>query len=77
VSVTDGSGRLTFALSADGQPVSAALWRNVGGFPAGAPYRSVGVQPMPGPVCDRATAGPGEAAVVPASGVSEWRLEIR
>jgi hypothetical protein len=77
VSVIDGSDRLTFALTADGQPVSAALWRNLGGFPAGAPYRSVGVEPMLGRVFDLATAGPGDAAAVPASGVCEWRLEIR
>jgi hypothetical protein len=74
--VTDGPDRLTLSLSASGQPVSVALWRNLGGFPAGRPYRSIGVEPMLGRVFDVATAGAGDAAVVPGSGVCEWRLEV-
>lgn len=73
VTVEDGAA-LTFTLTAPGQPVSVALWRNLGGWPAEAPYRSVGVEPMLGRVFDLAEAGPGDAAVVPASGVLEWRL---
>jgi hypothetical protein len=76
VAVVDGPDRLTFTLTADGQPVSTALWRNLGGFPQPSPYRSIGVEPMLGRVFDLASAGPGDAAVVPASGVCEWRLEI-
>jgi hypothetical protein len=76
VVVADGPDRLAFTLSAPGQPVSTALWRNLGGFPQPAPYRSIGVEPMLGRVFDRAEAGPGDAAVVPASGVCEWRLTI-
>jgi len=74
--VVDG-GELTFALRAAGQPVSMALWRNLGGFPQPEPYRSVGVEPMLGRVFDLAAAGPGDAATVPASGVCEWRLVVR
>jgi hypothetical protein len=74
--VVDGPDRLTFTLSAEGQPVSVALWRNLGGFPQPSPYRSIGVEPMLGRVFDLAEAGPGDAAEVPASGVCEWRLEI-
>jgi hypothetical protein len=77
VSVCDGPDELTFALSADSQPVSTALWRNLGGFPQPNPYRSIGVEPMLGRVFDLASAGPGDAAVVPASGVCEWRLIVR
>jgi hypothetical protein len=76
VTVTDGPDRLRFTLSAPDQPVSVALWRNLGGFPQPAPYRSIGVEPMLGRVFDLAEAGPGDAAEVPASGVCEWRLEI-
>jgi hypothetical protein len=39
-------------------------------------YRSIGVEPMLGRVFDRALAGPGDAAVVPASGFCEWRLRV-
>ena len=35
--VHDQADRLSLALEADGQPVSIALWRNLGGFPAGTP----------------------------------------
>jgi len=68
---------LTFSLLAHGQPVSTALWRNLGAFPPSDPYRSIGVEPMLGRVFDLAEAGPGDAAVVPASGTCEWRLVIR
>lgn len=77
VTVVDGSDALSFALSAPaGVPVSLALWRNLGGFPAGAPYRSVGVEPMLGAVFDLAAGGPGDAAVVPDSGEIRWELQI-
>lgn len=74
--VVDGD-ELTFALYAEGQPVSMALWRNLGGFPRPEPYRSIGVEPMLGRVFDLAEAAPGDAATVPASGVCEWRLVVR
>jgi hypothetical protein len=75
VSVIDGS-TLSFALEAPGQPVSVALWRNLGGWPDPEPYRSIGVEPMLGRVFDRDQAGPGDAAVVPESGFCEWRLTV-
>ncbi|MCM4077563.1 hypothetical protein [Paractinoplanes hotanensis] len=40
------------------------------------PYRSIGVEPMLGRVFDLAEAGPGDAAVVPPSGVCEWTLTV-
>jgi hypothetical protein len=75
VTVRDGSS-LTFSLTAPGQPVSVALWRNLRGWPADDPYRSIGVEPMLGRVFDLAEAGPDDAAVVPASGVLAWRLTV-
>ncbi|MFC9694178.1 hypothetical protein ACFTSF_36875 [Kribbella sp. NPDC056951] len=72
--VRDRGTALTTNLSCPGQPVSTALWRNLAGFPEGAPYRSLGVEPMLGRVFDLAEAGPGDAAVVPASGELAWRL---
>ncbi|MEU4604491.1 hypothetical protein AB0F43_16040 [Kribbella sp. NPDC023972] len=76
VSVEDRGAVLTLQLSCPGQPVSTALWRNQAGFPIGAPYRSLGVEPMLGRVVDLAEAGPGDAAVVPASGELTWRLTV-
>jgi hypothetical protein len=72
----DRGAELAMTLSCPGQPVSTALWRNQGGFPADAPYRSLGVEPMLGRVFDLATAGPDDAAVVPDSGELSWRLTL-
>ncbi|MFJ9539055.1 hypothetical protein ACIRPX_17540 [Streptomyces sp. NPDC101225] len=77
--VHDGEDRLSFTLDVlgeDAQPLSIALWRNLGGFPDPAPYRSTGVEPMLGRVFDLAEAGPGDAAEVPASGEARWRLTV-
>jgi hypothetical protein len=58
-------------------PASVALWRNLGGFPDGRPYRSIGVEPMLGSVFDLAEAKePGDAVTVPAGGSVDWELEI-
>ena len=75
-SVVDGVLELVFSLDCPGQPTSVALWRNLGGFPSDAPYRSLGVEPMLGRVFDLAEAGPGDAAVVPESGELTWRLVV-
>jgi hypothetical protein len=74
--VHDGTDRLALALEADGQPLSVAVWRNLGGFPAETPYRSTGVEPMLGRVFDLADAGPEDAAQVPATGRLRWRLTL-
>jgi hypothetical protein len=76
VRVIDGVDALEMQLEVDAQPASVALWRNLGGFPEGAPYRSIGVEPMLGATFDLSRAGPGDAAVVPASGEVTWRLTI-
>lgn len=76
VSVRDRGAELTMALSCPSQPISTAIWRNHGGFPADAPYRSLGVEPMLGRVFDLAEACLGHAAVVPASGELTWQLTL-
>jgi hypothetical protein len=74
VRVADGQ-RLQLSLGTD-QPTSVALWRNLAGWPADQPYRSIGVEPMLGATFDLATAGPGDAVTVPASGSVTWDLEL-
>jgi len=74
--VRDGPDRLRLTVAADGQPASVALWRNLRGFPAGHPYRSIGVEPMLGRVFDVAQARAGDCAVTPAAGEVRWRLTI-
>src|SRR5258706_476769 len=72
--VADGADRLAFDLECDGQPVSTALWRNLRGWPAPAPYRSIGVEPMLGAAFDVSEDAP--VAVVPAAGELAWRLTV-
>lgn len=77
VTVVDGAHRLRMELLCESElPRSVALWRNLGGFPESAPYRSIGVEPMLGRVFDLADAGPEDAVTVPASGVVEWQLRV-
>jgi hypothetical protein len=77
VRVEDQADLLDLRLEAPaGVPVGTALWRNLGGFPENAPYRSVGVEPMLGAVFDLAEAAPGEAATVPSTGELTWRLVV-
>lgn len=77
VDIVDGDRCLTMRVDADLDiPVSVSIWRNLGGFPAGTPYRSVGVEPMLGRVFDLATAGDGDAVVVPGSGEVDWILRL-
>lgn len=72
--VVDGHDRLHVAVEAEGQPTAIALWRNLGGYPADQPYRSIGVEPMLGRVFDLDEAGEGDCAVTPRSGVVTWQL---
>jgi hypothetical protein len=63
VSAADGPDLLTLTVEAQRQPVSVALWRNLGGFPQPQPYRSIGVEPMLGRVFDIADAADAADAV--------------
>jgi hypothetical protein len=74
--VVDGLDRLSFHLDCAGQPRSTALWRNLRGWPAPDPYRSIGVEPMLGAVFNADRAGADDLAVVPASGKVTWRLTV-
>ncbi len=73
--VVDGSDRLDLRLEVEGLPASIAIWRNLGGFPEDAPYRSIGIEPMLGKVFDLAEAVAEDDAVkVPEAGFVEWKL---
>jgi hypothetical protein len=92
VRVADGPDVLRLRLESADQPRSTALWRNLGGWPEPAPYRSIGVEPMLGAVFDLAEADPTpgaadpardaavvparDAAVVPADGEVRWELTV-
>lgn len=75
IRVVDGDHQLDLLVECAGQPVSIALWRNLRGWPADDPYRSIGVEPMLGCTFDRDdTTRP--VAIVPGSGVVRWRLTL-
>jgi hypothetical protein len=63
-------------------PCSLLVWRNLGGWPAGAPYRSVGIEPMVGrtttvpPMAARSDAQVAGAARIPVGSTLRWCLEI-
>lgn len=77
VTVTDGSDRLSMRWgTACDAPVSLVVWRNLGGWPEAAPYRSVGIEPLLGAATDRDRAEPGELARFADDGALTWWLEI-
>ena len=77
VQVIDGADRLELRVGAAGQPTGIALWRNLRGFPARAPYRSIGVEPLVGRVFDREGAAAEDLATVDDGGETRWTLRIR
>jgi hypothetical protein len=65
---------------ADDEMCSLLIWRNLGGWPEGAPYRSIGVEPMVGrtaTLCPpHGRPAPGEPARLGASGRFGWELSV-
>jgi hypothetical protein len=76
ITVSDGDDIFVMSIRVEEQPSGIAIWRNLGGWPEGKPYRSVGVEPMLGYSPTLSLANEGEAAVVPPSGVVEWTMTI-
>jgi hypothetical protein len=76
--VVDGDDALTFSWdsSTDRRLCSLLLWRNLGGWPAPAPYRSIGIEPMMGRVADLGQGEPADHAKTDADGRFRWSLTI-
>lgn len=75
VDVVDGRDRLSlrWGVGAPARaPVSLVLWRNLGGWPASAPYRSIGIEPLLGAALDRDRAEPGQLAVLGQEPLRWW-----
>ena len=72
--VVDGADALSFRWRAE--PSSLLLWRNLGGWPDGTPYRSIGIEPMVGAAADVADPAPGGAAQLGPDGILQWRLTL-
>lgn len=78
--VVDGSDALTLSWRiVSGDPdatCSLLLWRNLRGWPAGAPYRSIGVEPMVGTAAALDDPEPGAPASTGAAGMLRWELTL-
>ena len=75
--MVDGDyGRPTFTWNSTSDPNlrSLLLWRNLRGWPAPTPYRSVGIEPMIGRVADLAHGEPPDRANTDAEGRFRWSL---
>jgi len=78
VMVVDGDDALSFAWTAPGHDdlCSLLLWRNLRGWPAESPYRSIGIEPMVGRAADLSSAEPGEVARIGSGGQCRWHVRI-
>ena len=78
--VVDGADRLRLRWGvAPGYaaPMSLVVWRNLGGWPKGAPYRSIGVEPLLGAESNLDRAAPDQLAHLDEAGRLGWWLEVR
>ena len=78
VTVVDGRHALRLNWHSPDQPehTSLLLWRNLRGWPAANPYRSIGIEPMLGRAADRRTASDDELARVGPAGTTSWSLRL-
>ena len=77
--MVDGECVLRFAWDSEDDPelCSLLLWRNLAGWPALRPYRSIGVEPMVGRVADLAHGELGDHARTDANGRFCWTLAMK
>ena len=76
--VVDGDHALTFTWNSTSGPdlCSLLLWRNLRGWPAPTPYRSIGIEPLVGRVADLAQGELADRARTDADGRFRWSLTI-
>lgn len=78
VLVVDGDQALRFAWTAPGHDelCSLLVWRNLRGWPAEAPYRSIGIEPMVGRAADLGDADSADVARIGRDGTHVWNLRV-
>jgi len=78
VAVVDGDHSLRFAWDAadNADLCSLMVWRNLRGWPAKGPYRSIGVEPMVGRAANLAIAEPGDWVELGVEGRFSWTLRV-
>ena len=80
VDIVDGPDRLSLRWGVEpgyAAPLSFVVWRNLGGWPKDAPYRSIGVEPLLGAESNLDRAAPDQLAHLDESGRLAWWLEAR
>jgi hypothetical protein len=77
--VIEGNSALTFSWNSSSDPdlCSLLLWRNLRGWPAPSPYRSIGIEPMIGRVADLTHGEPVDRAKTDANGRFRWTLAMK
>lgn len=78
ITVVDGRHALRLTWQSSDQPghTSLLLWRNLRGWPAQNPYRSIGIEPMLGRTADRSAATAHELATIGPTGRTSWTLQL-
>jgi len=78
VAVVDGEYVLRFAWDSEegAELCSLLLWRNLAGWPAQRPYRSIGIEPMVGRAADLSAADSSVCARIGPSGHFRWVLRL-
>jgi hypothetical protein len=78
VSVVDGQHSLRFTWDAADKSglCSLMVWRNLRGWPATGPYRSIGVEPMVGSAADLSLAGAADCVELGSAGRFSWTLRV-
>jgi hypothetical protein len=73
--VLDGDDALVLTWASE-QPCALLLWRNLRGWPAEAPYRSIGIEPMVGTTAALDDPAPGRPARLDPAGELRWQLTV-
>lgn len=80
VDIVDGVDRLSLRWGVEpgySAPVAFVVWRNLGGWPKDAPYRSIGIEPLLGAESNLDRATPEQLAHLDDAGRIGWWLEAR
>jgi hypothetical protein len=68
--------RFTWNAPGHDELCSLLVWRNLRGWPADAPYRSIGIEPTMGLAAELGSADPADVARIGLDGTHVWNLTV-